>query len=59
MSRRVLDGYQTTEAQVVGADTEAGELTPGELRWIANAAVALQCMEMVGGATAVLDRTAD
>jgi alkylation response protein AidB-like acyl-CoA dehydrogenase len=58
-SRIVLDGYRATEAQVVGGGTDAGELTPVELRWIANAAVALQCMEMVGGAIAVLDRTAD
>ena len=56
--RIVLDGYRATESQVVGADSEAGEINPVELRWIANAAVALQCMEMVGGATAVLDRTA-
>ena len=28
-----------------------------DLRWVANAALALQCMEMVGGASAVIDRT--
>jgi alkylation response protein AidB-like acyl-CoA dehydrogenase len=57
-SRIVLEGYRATEEQVVGAGTDAGELTLVELRWIANAAVALRCMEMVGGAKAVLDRTA-
>ncbi|MFE4500521.1 acyl-CoA dehydrogenase family protein [Rhodococcus sp. NPDC056743] len=34
-------------------------LSVADLRWVANAAVALQCMEMAGGGAAVLDRTVD
>ncbi|NRI65421.1 acyl-CoA dehydrogenase [Rhodococcus sp. MS16] len=34
-------------------------LSADDLRWVANAAVALQCMEMAGGGAAVLDRTVD
>jgi alkylation response protein AidB-like acyl-CoA dehydrogenase len=29
------------------------------LRWVSNATLALQCMEMVGGASAVVDRTVE
>ncbi|MCM2387576.1 acyl-CoA dehydrogenase family protein [Streptomyces albipurpureus] len=36
-----------------------GGLDESDLRWVANAVTALQCMEMVGGAAAVLDRTVD
>jgi alkylation response protein AidB-like acyl-CoA dehydrogenase len=38
---------------------EGSGLDPGDVRWVSNAGVALQCMEMVGGASAVLDRTVD
>ncbi|EHR50296.1 acyl-CoA dehydrogenase [Saccharomonospora marina XMU15] len=34
-------------------------LTRADLSWVANVAVALQCMEMTGGARAVLERTVD
>jgi alkylation response protein AidB-like acyl-CoA dehydrogenase len=54
----VLDEYIVAESMVIsGADGHG--ISDDDLHWIANAAIALQCMEMVGGATAVLDRTVD
>jgi alkylation response protein AidB-like acyl-CoA dehydrogenase len=44
--------------RVIGADTVAG-VSPGELARVSNALTALQTMEMIGGAQAILDRTVD
>lgn len=57
-ARIVLDGYVVPDAETVTGPRGAG-IPAGDLAWIASAAVALQCMEMVGGATAVLERTVD
>jgi alkylation response protein AidB-like acyl-CoA dehydrogenase len=57
-ARLVLDDYFVADADTITGPGGTG-ISGSELTWIANAAVALQCMEMVGGATAVLDRTVD
>jgi alkylation response protein AidB-like acyl-CoA dehydrogenase len=57
-SRLVLDDYFVPDADTVTGPGGAG-ISGSELTWIANAALALQCMEMVGGATAVLERTVE
>jgi alkylation response protein AidB-like acyl-CoA dehydrogenase len=44
-------------ARVVGLDR--GGLAREDIQWVSNAVMALQCMEMVGGAQAVLERTVD
>lgn len=52
--RMVLDGVQVTDSHcIIDAGPEA------DLRWVSNAVMALQCMEMVGGAQAVLDQTVE
>jgi alkylation response protein AidB-like acyl-CoA dehydrogenase len=57
-ARVELHDYLATDAEVLaGADGRG--LATDDLAWVANAFVALQCMEMVGGATAVLERTVD
>jgi alkylation response protein AidB-like acyl-CoA dehydrogenase len=43
--------------RVVGLDR--GGLAREDIQWVSNAVMALQCMEMVGGAQAVLERTVD
>jgi alkylation response protein AidB-like acyl-CoA dehydrogenase len=57
-ARLTLDDYFVADADTVTGPGGAG-IASSELTWIANAAIALQCMEMVGGATAVLDRTVE
>jgi alkylation response protein AidB-like acyl-CoA dehydrogenase len=57
-ARLALADYFVADADAVTGPGGAG-IGSSELTWIANAAVALQTMEMVGGATAVLDRTVD
>lgn len=53
----VADADTITGREGTGPD---GAGVPGtDLAWIAHAALALQCMEMTGGASAVLDRTVD
>lgn len=49
----------TLAAHPVAEEDALGPLDPDDLRWAANAGLALQCMEMVGGADAVLDTTVD
>ncbi len=57
-SRVIVDEvFVPDEAVVAGADGRG--LAQEDLAWVANAAVALQCREMVGGAAAVLERTVD
>lgn len=57
-ARVELHDYLATDAEVLdGADGRG--LATDDLAWVANAFLALQCMEMVGGATAVLERTVD
>lgn len=53
----LVDVFVSDDAVTLG-DSGNG-LSIEDIRWVANAAVALQCMEMVGGATAVLERTVD
>ena len=50
------DVLVTAPTHVLGGDGGASEQ---DLRWVSNAITALQCMEMSGGAEAVLDRTVD
>jgi alkylation response protein AidB-like acyl-CoA dehydrogenase len=57
-ARLVLEDYFAADAQTIAGPGGAG-LSAADLGWVASAAVALQCMEMVGGATAVLERTVD
>lgn len=57
-ARVVLDEYFVPDAETITGPGGAG-IAVGDLAWIASAAVALQCMEMVGGATAVLERTVE
>jgi alkylation response protein AidB-like acyl-CoA dehydrogenase len=57
-ARVALTDYFVPDADTVAGPNGSG-LTDAELGWIAHAALALQCMEMVGGATAVLDRTVE
>ena len=57
-ARVVLQNFFVPDAQTVTGPDGAG-IPPADLAWIASTAVALQCMEMVGGATAVLERTVD
>jgi alkylation response protein AidB-like acyl-CoA dehydrogenase len=57
-ARLVLTDYFVADADTVTGPDGSG--VPGsDLAWIAHAALALQCMEMVGGAAAVLDRTVE
>jgi alkylation response protein AidB-like acyl-CoA dehydrogenase len=49
------DVLVTTPTHVLGD----GGVSEQDLRWVSNAITALQCMEMSGGAEAVLDRTVD
>jgi alkylation response protein AidB-like acyl-CoA dehydrogenase len=57
-ARVVLDNFFVPDAQTITGPDGAG-IPAADLAWIASTAVALQCMEMVGGATAVLERTVD
>ena len=57
-ARLALHNFFVADADTVAGPDGAG-IGAGDLTWIANAALALQCMEMVGGATAVLERTVD
>jgi alkylation response protein AidB-like acyl-CoA dehydrogenase len=52
-ARVELHDYLATDEEVLD------RLSTDDLAWAANAFVGLQCMEMVGGATAVLERTVD
>jgi alkylation response protein AidB-like acyl-CoA dehydrogenase len=49
----------TLDRQLIPDTDVLPEFDDDALRGVADAAVALQCMEMVGGATAVLEMTAD
>jgi alkylation response protein AidB-like acyl-CoA dehydrogenase len=57
-ARVVLEDYFVSDAQTI-AGSAGGGLGAEDLLWVSSAAVTLQCMEMVGGATAVLERTVD
>jgi alkylation response protein AidB-like acyl-CoA dehydrogenase len=57
-ARLVLDDFFVADADTVTGPGGNG-IGADDLTWIASAALALQCMEMVGGATAVLERTVD
>ena len=57
-ARLVLENFFVADAQTITGPDGAG-IAAADLAWIASTAVALQCMEMVGGATAVLERTVD
>ena len=57
-SKVVFDGCFVPDSATLSGPGGHG-LGSTDLAWVANAAVALQCMEMVGGATAVLERTVD
>ncbi|HXC78912.1 MAG TPA: acyl-CoA dehydrogenase family protein, partial [Candidatus Acidoferrum sp.] len=56
-SALVLEQYFVPEGSVISGDDGVG--IEDQLRWVGSAAVALGCMEMVGGATAVLERTVE
>jgi alkylation response protein AidB-like acyl-CoA dehydrogenase len=58
LSEVVLTDYLVPQASVLSGADGTG-LASDDLMWIANAAVALQCMEMVGGTSAVLDQTVE
>lgn len=51
-----LDGLFVPDEHVLTGADEVG-LALDEVRWVADVATALQCMEMAGGAAVVLDRT--
>lgn len=53
----LVDVFASDAAVSLGVSGKG--LSADDLRWVANAAVALQCMEMAGGGAAVLDRTVD
>jgi alkylation response protein AidB-like acyl-CoA dehydrogenase len=55
-SRIRLDGYLVDHDQTLAGPADGG-FSAADLGYIADAAVALQCAEMIGGASAVLDRT--
>jgi alkylation response protein AidB-like acyl-CoA dehydrogenase len=57
-ARLVLENFFVPDAQTISGPDGAG-IAPADLAWISSTALALQCMEMVGGATAVLERTVD
>ena len=57
-SRVSLVDYQVTDDAVLAGTDEHG-LDETDLGWVAEVGVALQCMEMVGGARAVLDQTVE
>lgn len=57
-TRITLDRYPVPGPSVITGVHGVG-VAGEDLQWIANAAVALQCMEMVGGAATVLERTVD
>jgi alkylation response protein AidB-like acyl-CoA dehydrogenase len=57
-ARLTLANYFVADADAYAGPDDAG-IADTDLRWCANAAVALQCMEMAGGAAAVLDRTVE
>ena len=57
-ARLVLENFFVSDAQTITGPDGAG-IAPADLAWVASTALALQCMEMVGGATAVLERTVD
>ena len=52
-----INGAVSDSSSVIGVDR--GTIPDEDLHWISNAVTALQCMEMVGGAQAVLDRTVE
>jgi alkylation response protein AidB-like acyl-CoA dehydrogenase len=54
----MFDDVFCAEAATMAGRDGAG-IEAGELRWVSNATLALQCMEMVGGASAVVDRTVE
>jgi alkylation response protein AidB-like acyl-CoA dehydrogenase len=56
-SRLRLDGYVVSDEELLRGPDRQG-LRRDDLRWVVNACLALQCMEMVGGATVLVDRTA-
>lgn len=53
----LVDYAVADDAVLAGPDGRG--LAEADLGWVAEAGVALQCMEMVGGARAVLDQTVD
>lgn len=53
-----LDGLFVPDSQVL-AGPEGTGLALDEVRWVADVATGLQCMEMAGGSAAVLERTVD
>jgi alkylation response protein AidB-like acyl-CoA dehydrogenase len=57
LSHVSLSRYPVEEFPPMAGPTGEG-LSRGDLDWVANAAVALRCMNMSGGAASVLDRTA-
>ena len=57
-ARLLLENFFVPDAQTITGPDGAG-IPSADLAWIASTALALQCMEMVGGATAVLERTVE
>jgi alkylation response protein AidB-like acyl-CoA dehydrogenase len=57
-ARLILENFFVPDARAITGPDGAG-IPSADLTWIASTAVALQCMEMVGGATAVLERTVE
>ena len=57
-ARLLLENFFVPDAQTITGPDGAG-IQSADLAWIASTALALQCMEMVGGATAVLERTVE
>jgi alkylation response protein AidB-like acyl-CoA dehydrogenase len=55
-SEVVLSDYFVADDAVLTGPDGTG-LAEGDLAWLANSAIALQCMEMVGGTAAVIEQT--
>ena len=58
LSRVKLDCVFVPDEHVLSGAAGSG-LSTTDLRWLSDAAIALQCMEMAGGGAAVLERTVD
>jgi len=54
----VLHDYLVADSASISGPDGTG-VSERDLAWIANSALALQCMEMVGGTSAVLDQTVE
>jgi alkylation response protein AidB-like acyl-CoA dehydrogenase len=57
-SEVLLDGHFVADADVLTGLDGSG-LDENDVAWVANSAVALQCMEMVGGTAAALEQTVE